>query len=207
MTSSTGIEWNDEEARRALEQAPQTFRAVMRPALHMMLAETKKELVKVSPGREGGEGNLASSWQEILAPGSELFGAVRAGVPYAIWADEGRGPGKMPPYDPIEQWVHRLGLGGRATGVEREQNRLPHRETGPREPREARGGRNPRREHGELDREEIIWLIRRKIGARGTYTPKPPPHFSEKARKNVYPRLEAIFDDAVGAFVAAVSTG
>jgi hypothetical protein len=195
-----GTVWDDDDLRRAMRAAPDTYRGVMAPALAMMLQETRKELAAKSPGRGGGEGNLASSWQVIRQ--GPLLGAVRAGVPYAYYVDQGRGPGKMPPYDPIELWVHRMGFGVRATGREREERRERHVSTEPRKPRAPRKPRKSRKSNDELDREGLIYMIRRKIGAKGT----EPTGFVEKARAAAEPRLERIYLDAVDAFVAAVST-
>ncbi|MGB0889710.1 MAG: hypothetical protein ACPGWS_05445 [Solirubrobacterales bacterium] len=206
MADKYATDWNDDDLRRAMREAPQTYNRIMDVGLDLMLQDTRKVLVKNSPGSAGGEGNVAAGWQIIKSRRPQLSGNVRSAVPYTFYADKGRKPGKMPPYDPIEQWVHRMGLGTRATGAEREERRPEHKRTPPREERRERKPRKPRLQADDEDRESIIWRIRKKIGDEGTYKPKPAPNFVAKSHREVEPIIERHYLDSVNAFVAAVST-
>jgi len=207
VPKKTRIEWNADDLRRAIEQAPETWRQTMVAYLYEMTNRGKVMLFEATPGKAGGEGNLASSWQAVVNPNGRL-GVVVSSVNYAYWVEHGRGPGKMPPYDNIERWVHRLGLGGgRASGEEREEAHAAqgaHQRTAYKPQPERKARPEKRGDHDDTrSREDIIQAIRRSIAIYGT----EPTNFVAKTQKRFAPIARKRYEDYVAGFAAALSSG
>ncbi len=83
-----------------------------------------------------------------------VSGVVQTGVAYALPAEEGRKPGKWPPYQPIRRWVDLMLKRGRFS-------------EGGAKYSAGRRGSKKRAKHDALV-ERLTFLVRRKIGRKGT---------------------------------------
>jgi hypothetical protein len=146
----------------------------------MILPETRKALQDVGKGiiseaqynlatrKANASKELSESlryWITETKRGITLnLGARAPGNKYAIYADQGRGPGKMPPISKIEAWVKIKPLKLRDLKTGRFQKRTPAR------------------------MRSVAFLIARKIGREGTEGSK---YFTD-ALKTYEPEIEAI---------------
>lgn len=181
---------------RKWHRAPEQFDALLGAAVAMSAHDGVAIMAGLTP--EGADRHLKLGWMATganVVTNSYVEASIRNAVPYAYYVDQGRGPGKMPPYDAIERWVHAK-LGAASTGVEREAGHVRN-ERKPRTERKPRAARTSRAsasgvagsgERGPISRESLIYLIRRKIAQQGTFVPKrQPPKMIENGSKKIRP--------------------
>lgn len=175
-------------------RAPEQFEALLGAAVSMTAHEGIAVMAALTP--EGADRHLKLGWMAapVVVGHANVESGVRNAVPYAYYVDQGRKPGKMPPHDAIERWVHAK-LGVSASGVEREAGHLRNDARKQRKPRTARSARpvassvgsTGSRSREPISRESLIYLIRRKIAQKGTFTPNQPPKMLDNGKKKITP--------------------
>lgn len=101
-----------EELQRALQKFPQEWQQIANEALKPGLAMIESEIKKGSPVDTGALRSSIGS-EVVRAAGSEIIGKVGSSLEYAPYALEyGRGAGRMPPPNVIEEWAGRHGMSG-----------------------------------------------------------------------------------------------
>lgn len=105
-----------EQLAEAMAKAPDVVRERLLDAMteaDLLLEREAKEGAPVGVG--GGGGLRGSIFSEETVTGDTIRGIVSSPLPYASVVELGRRPGKMPPVQPILDWVeHKLGLRDRA---------------------------------------------------------------------------------------------
>lgn len=106
---------------RKYRQAPAIIAAEFAQAVENSTLEAERQIVQRTPANRSRLRNAIATRQERTE--DTVRGIVEvAGLPYAIPVEMGRLPGKMPPVDAIQRWVHDKGLGGRTRTVKRGKN-------------------------------------------------------------------------------------
>ena len=102
-----------EELQEALKKYPEQWQQIAGRALGPGLAVLEREAKSRAPIGVTGKSASTIGSTIVREPGSQIVGKVGSGVDYGPYSLEyGRGPGKMPPVDKIEEWARFRGMPG-----------------------------------------------------------------------------------------------
>lgn len=135
------------EFQRMFKKAPDKVKDEFSAALNKLAVRTQAMAVETARNKKiHSTGNLIQQikWKKI----GQLAYAVISGADYSLFVEEGRKPGKWPPYKPIFEWVQRHYQ--RFSGFKTKKSKA-----------------------AQADIKNIAFLIQRKIGRKGI---KPRPY-------------------------------
>jgi len=102
-----------EELQEALKKYPEQWEQIAGKALGPGLSILEAEAKERAPVGVTGESASKIGSEIVREAGSQIVGKIGSGVDYGPYSLEyGRGPGKMPPVDAIEEWARFRGMPG-----------------------------------------------------------------------------------------------
>lgn len=144
------------------------------------------------PFRIRASGTYGNSWQALDIPDGAIVVNTAA---HAVFVERGRRPGKMPPKDPIENWVYQKRL-VRRKRIKKTSSASRTGSNGHRKKNTGSGRKIKRRNlnrsrsafHG-MTADEVVHIVRLKIARKGTkgrfVLRKTMPQISKRARRDV----------------------
>ena len=97
-----------ERLQAGVAAAPATLASETRLAMvagSLLIEGTARTLAGKDTGR-----NAGSITHKISGSGANLTSKIGPSTAYGVWAERGRGPGRMPPIAAVEGWARRKGI-------------------------------------------------------------------------------------------------